>query len=95
MLKYEIRIFIQLLIPLTIRGSICIWFLPIHEGLERNIIFENNVSRTWIFFKVCYTKIENGAPMEEEDRVKEYDEQKEIIHECHCNELKRIELLHL
>jgi len=32
------------------------------------------------FLEVCYTKeIGNGAPIEEEDCVKEYKEQKEII----------------
>jgi len=49
-----------------------------YEGLKEHN-FREQCKSDLNFLAICYTKeIENDAPMEEEDCVKEYKEQKEI-----------------
>ncbi|KAG5316978.1 CCD93 protein, partial [Acromyrmex heyeri] len=54
--------------------------LSVHEGLkEQEYNFREQCKSDLNFLRGMLQEIENGAPMEEEDRVKEYEEQKEII----------------
>ncbi|KAG5317420.1 CCD93 protein, partial [Pseudoatta argentina] len=54
--------------------------LSVHEGLkEQEYNFREQCKSDLNFLRDMLQEIENGAPMEEEDRVKEYEEQKEII----------------
>ncbi|KYQ55068.1 Coiled-coil domain-containing protein 93 [Trachymyrmex zeteki] len=54
--------------------------LSVHEGLkEQEHNFREQCKSDLNLLRGMLQEIENGAPMEEEDRVKEYEEQKEII----------------